>query len=70
MLTLADGSSAARLRQAVPLTHGATEAHVHEALRGGRKRGAAWQQDSCATSEERAHLLEHQPGRVNTGQIR
>lgn len=70
MLTFADGSGATGLRQAVSLTHRAAEAHVHEALRGSWKRGSTWQQDSRATSQQRANFLEHQPGHVNTGQIR
>lgn len=70
LLTFADGSGAAGLRQSVPLTHRTAEAHVHEALRGGRQRSSAWQQDSRATSQQRANFLKHQPGRVNVGQIR
>lgn len=70
MLTFADGSGAAGLCQAVSLAHRAAEAHVHEALRGSWKRGSTWQQDSRATSQQRANFLEHQPGRVNTEQIR
>lgn len=38
LLTFADGSASAGLRQAVALTHRAAETHVHEALSGGRQR--------------------------------
>lgn len=68
-LTFTDGSGTAGLRQAVPLAHGAAEAHVHEALRGSRQWSSARQQDSRATSQQRANFLKHQPGVVSAGPI-
>lgn len=62
LLTFADGSGSAGLRQAVPLTHRAAETHVHKALRGGRQRSSTWQQDARATTQQGANLPEHQPG--------
>lgn len=61
-LTLADGSGPAGLRQAVTLAHRAAQAHVHEALRGGRQGSATGEQDSRVASQEGAHPFEHQTG--------
>lgn len=62
LLTLADGPGAAGLGQAVALAHGAAEADVHEALRGGGEGRAPRQQHPHPAAQQGTHLPEYQAG--------